>query len=196
MYYPHDTDATTQALIYSHGSNESILEETPTPPGFAEALDIYSDYFTKNNFVFIVSEMYGANWGNADSVIHLNNLTLYAQNRWQVEQVNLFAFSMGALPALRYATRYPEHVATISLLAPSIHAPDWGSAARETIQDVPLTIWHGTNDVNIDMSFSKDFVALMKKDNNSPPVLHLVNGQAHSHFLHPSEVVAFIASTS
>lgn len=177
-------------VLYSHGSNEHV-EPVVEPEGFVEALPKYGEYFARQGAVFAVSEMYGENWGSREAQEHLLELVAYFEESYSVESVYMFGFSMGGLPALRTARRSPESVDKVALLAPTIEISDWTNTTLSTIEAIPVHIWHGTADVNVPISLSRELVDSATNQGFSNITLEEIPGQTHQHFLEPETVWEF-----
>ncbi|MCA9397567.1 alpha/beta fold hydrolase, partial [candidate division WWE3 bacterium] len=192
LYKPTVTTSTTPIIIYSHGSNEHITTNGPTPQFFVEALDTYGNYFAQNGILFVASEMYGENWGSTESLNHLKALIKHVQNEYEIEsKPNLYGFSMGGLPTLRFAKTYPDSINKIALLAPTINMPDWNEASLRTLNDIPIRIWHGTKDVNVPPTLSEAFYQAAVAAGNTTITRNTITNETHRHFLKPATLLDF-----
>jgi predicted peptidase len=144
-------------VVYSHGSITNVTENMDDV--FMQELRGYGIMFTKNNFIFAASNQHGANWGNELSIQDTLNMINWIQDNYDTkEKVYMIGFSMGGLPTLNFATRYPELVSKVALLAPTTRANEWDSERVSKIENMNIQIWHGTADVNVPYSLSTTFV--------------------------------------
>ena len=145
-------------IVYSHGSITQVTESMDSE--FMQDLKTYGELFTKNNFIFAASNQHGENWGNDLSIQDtLNMINWIKVNDDTKEKVYMIGFSMGGLPTLNFATRYPELVSKVALLAPTTRSNEWDSERVSKIEDMDIQIWHGTADVNVPYSLSTTFVS-------------------------------------
>jgi len=145
-------------VVYSHGSNTRVTMDTEEE--FMRDLQAYGRLYTENNLVFAASNQNGENWGNDLSIQDTLNMIDWIKERYDTqEKVYMIGFSMGGLPTLNFATRYPELVSKIALLAPTTRPNEWDSERVEKISDMDIRIWHGTADVNVGYSLSTSFVS-------------------------------------
>jgi len=93
-------------------------------------------------------------------------------------KIYLIGFSMGGLPTMHFAQKYPENLTKIALLAPTTRTYDWTQADVNKIMNIGIQIWHGTADVNIGYSNSVNFVAYMKNLGKDIPLITL-EGKTH-----------------
>jgi len=190
VYYPVGLREGAPLILYSHGSNEHVTPEI-IPAGFADALPRYGEYFAERGAFFAASEMYGENWGSSQSQIHLLELITYFKETYAVGDVYMFGFSMGGLPALRTARRFPESIDKVALLAPTIETDDWTETTLAAIEAIPVYIWHGTADVNVPISFSRELTVTASNLGFSNITLEEIVGETHRHFLEPEVLWAF-----
>lgn len=173
-----DTNNPPSIVIYSHGSNTLVTEDTTD--SFTQDLQSYGNLFTTKNFIFAASNEHGENWGNADSVDDMYNLLQWIQNSYPASNnIYLIGFSMGGLPTIHFVEQYPENVKKIALLAPTTKSSEWNTSNISILDDIQIQIWHGTSDVNIPISSSRTFITNMKKLGKN---ITLVELQGKTHF--------------
>jgi len=144
-------------IIYSHGSNTNITEDMNEQ--FMKDMQEYGILFTSHNYIFSASNQHGVNWGNSASVQDMLNLKTWIEERYSIQpKINLIGFSMGGLPTLNFATKYPEFIGKIALLAPSIKSAEWNNTRAQKLKDIEIKLWHGNKDVNVPYSSSVSFV--------------------------------------
>lgn len=159
-------------ILFSHGSDSEVIADMADP----DMIDLqeYGKYFTKENYIFAASNEHGANWGSTDSVNDMENLVEWIEARYTTtKKVYLIGHSMGGLPTMRYALKYADSVSKIALLAPTVRTYEWNATNVATIQNIPIHIWHGTSDVNIGISNSREFVAYMTKLGKDIPLTEI-----------------------
>ena len=192
LYFPVSITSNTPLIVYSHGSNEHVTEDEPTPAFFAEAIKTYGDYFVEKGAIFVASEMYGENWGSSESVDHLNTVIETIRSRNNLTSATyLYGFSMGGLPTLRFAKAYPEQTTKVALLAPTINMPDWDQSSIEQIKSIPIHIWHGSKDVNVPPSLSAEFFQTAQTYGHENIEREVVQDEVHRHFLAPAKIWTF-----
>ena len=144
-------------IIYSHGSNTTITDNMNEQ--FMKDMQEYGILFASHNYIFSASNQHGVNWGNSASVQDMLNLKKWIEERYSIQpKINLIGFSMGGLPTLNFATKYPELIGKIALLAPSIKSAEWNNTRAQKLKNVEIKLWHGNKDVNVPYSSSVSFV--------------------------------------
>lgn len=177
---PTNIDATNPPAIvlYSHGSNTLVTSDTTDP--FVKDLQAYGVLFTGSNFIFAASNEHGENWGNTNSIDDMLNLEQWIQTKYTTSpKIYLIGFSMGGLPTMHFADKYPANITKIALLAPTTRTYEWNSTEVKKIESITIKIWHGTSDVNIPVSSSRNFVKYMKSLGKD---ITLVELQGKTHF--------------
>jgi predicted esterase len=140
----------------------------------------YGKYFGEQNFIFAASNEHDENWGNTASLADMLLLQQWIESHYTTSgKIYLIGFSMGGLPTMHFAVKYPENITKIALLAPTTRTYEWTKADADKMANVAIQIWHGTADVNIGYSNSVNFVAYMK---NLGKVIPLITLEGKSHF--------------
>jgi predicted esterase len=136
-------------------------------------------FFTENNYIFAASNQHGANWGSDESIQDNINLINWIKEEYNTqENVNMIGYSMGGLPTMNFASKYPERVNKIALLAPTTYSEQWDEDRVEKIKDIDIQIWHGTEDVNVGYSLSTTFVDKLKSFDKEVELVTL-EGKTH-----------------
>jgi hypothetical protein len=144
-------------VIYNHGSITFIEENLDED--FKSNLLEYGESLTPDNYIFAVSNAHGVNWGSLDSVNDNYNMYQYIKNNYGIkDELNMIGFSMGGLPTMNFATRYPELVSKIALLAPTTRTSEWDQERVDKLENIDIKIWHGTSDINVGYVYTKEFV--------------------------------------
>lgn len=161
LSYPEkvEKDSPLKIVVYSHGSITYVTEDTTDP--FMELMIEYGEFFNNQGYIFTASNQHGANWGSKAAVQDIQNSIDFVTAEIGVTnyETYLFGYSMGGLVTLNYATTYPDNLAAVALLAPTSYITEWNATRFELIKEVPVTIWHGTKDVNVPYSLSTQLVA-------------------------------------
>ncbi len=156
-----DTSNPPAIILYSHGSNTRVTSDTTN--SFIKDLQKYGELFANNNFIFAASNEHDENWGNTASISDMLNLQQWIEQRYTTStKLYLIGFSMGGLPTMHFTSKYPEDIVKIALLAPTTRTYEWTKTEVAKIKDIDIKIWHGTSDVNIGISSSRNFVKYMK----------------------------------
>ncbi len=164
-------------VIYSHGSTYSVTQNPDNQ--LLKDLRVYADTFIKEGYIFAASNQHGDNWGNAAAIEDTRKLVEYIKTNFKTsEKVYLIGFSMGGLPTMNFAEKYPEGIVKIALLAPTTYATTWNSARVENIQSIPIKIWHGDKDVNVPYSLTTSFIARLKA-HDKEVTLVTIEGKGH-----------------
>ncbi len=172
-----DEDNAPRIIVYSHGSNTTVTSNTEDE--FMQDLQIYGEFFTQHNFIFAASNQHGANWGSDEAIQDTVNMIDWIKERYDTRQrVNMVGYSMGGLPTMNFASRYPELVNKIALLAPTTRSNEWDAERVEKIRDIDIQIWHGTADVNVGYSLSTTFVNRLASFNKDVELITL-EGKTH-----------------
>jgi alpha/beta superfamily hydrolase len=149
-------------IVFNHGSNVHVSKNFADP--FMQQMRDYGKLFTKNNFIFAVSEAHGANWGSQESVVDNRKLIDWLKKSYSCKtKINLIGFSMGGLPSLEFLFAYPNEIFKIALLAPTTKSEKLNKELANKIKNVKIKIWHGDKDVNVPLSLSQQFISLCKK---------------------------------
>lgn len=164
-------------VIYNHGSNTRVTENLKD--SFMKDLQIYGEEYTKHNLIFAASNAHGENWGNSASIQDNFNMVTWIRNNYMTsKETFVIGFSMGGLPALHYVTKYPKDISKVALLAPTTRSYEWNKDNIKILDNIDIQIWHGTKDVNIGITSSRNFVKNMKKLGKDIPLIEL-EGKTH-----------------
>lgn len=164
-------------VIYSHGSTYSVTNNPDNQ--LLKDLRVYADTFVKNGYIFAASNQHGDNWGNSAAIEDTRKLIEYIKLNFPAsDKVYLIGFSMGGLPTMNFAAKYPEGIEKIALLAPTSYATTWNSARVESIKDIPIQIWHGNKDVNVPYSLTTSFIARLKAHDKEVNLI-TIDGKGH-----------------
>lgn len=172
-----DTNNPPSIILYSHGSDVQVIADMNDP----DMLDLqsYGKYFASQNYIFAASNEHGANWGSTDSINDMKNLEDWIRSHYMTqEKIYLIGHSMGGLPTMHFAIKYPETILKIALLAPTTRTYEWDQDSVNAIKNIPIQIWHGTADVNIPLQSSIDFVTYMQ---NLGKDINLIQLQGKNH---------------
>ena len=162
--YPQviDTEKPPVLVVYSHGSNTVVTENMKE--SFMKDLHLWGNKMTAENYAFVASNEHGANWGNVAAVADMENAIKYMRKRFDLqEKVMLVGFSMGGLPTLNFAFENADEINKIALLAGTTYAYRYSAKQYKSLEDIKIKIWHGTADVNVPISLSRDFARFAKK---------------------------------
>lgn len=164
-------------ILYSHGSNTRVISDMLDP--FMMDLQEYGIYFTQYNFIFAASNEHDENWGNAASIADMVNLQEWIEERYETSgKIYMIGFSMGGLPTMHFVQKYPENIKKIALLAPTTRTYEWNQTEVNKIMNIDIKIWHGTNDVNIGIVNSRNFVQSLGKLGKKIELIE-IEGKAH-----------------
>lgn len=151
-----DTENPPAIVIYNHGDLEVV--QTSIDSDFMTKLRLYAEVFTSNNYIFAASDIHDNEDGDAP-VNDIENLISWVSENYTVsEKMFLIGFSRGGYTTTNYALQYPEQISGIALLAPATYYTQWGQEEADKIMNIPIKIWHGTDDVNIQIIHSRNFV--------------------------------------
>jgi len=184
LEYPAEQPPTV--VIYSHGSDTSITDDLETD--FMKDMREYGVQFTKAGYVFAASNQHGENWGNDESLQDMLNLMdWFPKNDLEVaEAANLIGFSMGGLPTLNFASAHPELVERVALLAPTTRSDLWETEFYSSMKNLIFKVWHGTQDVNINLKFTRAFVEEAQEHIND---IAFIEVEGASHFDIDTELI-------
>jgi fermentation-respiration switch protein FrsA (DUF1100 family) len=154
---PIDLEYPSRLVIYNHGSITFVEENMDED--FEQTLIKYGEALTPYNYIFAVSNAHGVNWGSLESVNDNYKMYEYIKDKYVIQdEVYIIGFSMGGLPAMNFATEYPELVSKIALLAPSTRTNEWDQERVNTLKNIDIQIWHGTEDINVGYVYTQGFV--------------------------------------
>ncbi len=164
-------------VIYSHGSTYSVTQDPNNQ--LLKDLRVYADTFVKEGYIFAASNQHGDNWGNAAAIEDTRKLVEYIKSNFATsDEIYLIGFSMGGLPTMNFAEKYPQGIVKIALLAPTTYATTWNSTRVENIRNIPIHIWHGNKDVNVPYSLTTSFIARLKA-HGKEVTLVTIDGKGH-----------------
>jgi len=160
-----DNSKPISIVLYSHGSITYVNKDPNNK--LMESLIPFSTYFVNNNYIFAASNEHSPAWGNESAISDMENTLAYILDKYNISDGNyklsLLGYSMGGLSSMHYAWKHQETVHSIALIAPTIRHYEWSENEFNTIADIPIKIWHGTQDLNISVSNSQLFVTNAKK---------------------------------
>lgn len=175
-------------IIYSHGSTYTITEDKSNP--LLKDLEMYAKEAVKNGYIFAASNQHGDNWGNNQSIEDTRKLIEYINYNFPSSgDIYLIGFSMGGLPTMNFAAKYPERIKKIALLAPTSYATAWNQARVDIITEIPIQIWHGNKDVNVPYSMS---TSLIKRLSSYGKNVDLITVDGKGHFDIDTELITDI----
>ncbi len=149
-------------VIYSHGSGDTV-SKTLGSSIFMKELSDYGSFFASNDFIFAASDEHGENWGSNYALTDINNLISWISTNYPNSgKIYLIGYSMGGLTAMNYALKYPDNIARIALLAPTVYLNTWYKTNVSKFEKIDITIWHGLNDRNLPVTDSESLVSRFK----------------------------------
>lgn len=164
-------------IIYSHGSTYTVTKDKSNP--LYKDLEMYGKEAVKNGYIFAASNQHGDNWGNNQAIEDTRKLIDYINNNFPSSgKVYLIGFSMGGLPTMNFAAKYPENVVKIALLAPTTYATTWNQTRVNAIMNIPIQIWHGNKDVNVPYSMSTSFIKRLSTYGKNVELI-TIDGKGH-----------------
>lgn len=173
----YETKTNLPIVIYSHGSTYSVTSNPDNQ--LLKDLKLYGDAFVKKGYIFAASNQHGDNWGNSYAIEDTRKLIEYIQRNFtSSKEIYLVGFSMGGLPTLNFAAKYPQNIVKIALLAPTSYATSWNSERVSAIRNIPIKIWHGNKDVNVPYSMTTSLIARLKAYDKEV-VLETIDGVGH-----------------
>ncbi len=173
-----DTETPPPMIIYSHGSITYVTHDM-NEPFMRDEMREYAKYFTDKGYMFAASNQHGQNWGNAASVEDTRLLVEYINTNYKTNgEIYMIGFSMGGLPTWNYMFQYPTGIQKAAMLAPTSYYSTYTQANFDAIAPIDVQIWHGTNDVNIGITMSRQMVARAAQLGKVIPLVEL-EGQTH-----------------
>ncbi len=167
-------------IIYSHGSTFTV-DDNPKNP-LMDDLSEYAELFVNNGFILAASNQHGDNWGSKQAIEDTRNLVDFIIQKYPSSgDIYMIGYSMGGLPTMNYALKYPENIKKIALLAPTTYSSIWNTEKAKIIMDIPVKIWHGNKDVNVPYSMSTTFVKKLASLGKEIPLVTL-DGKTHWDF--------------
>jgi len=164
-------------VIYNHGSLTFVEEEMDEE--FKCKLLEYGEAFTVHNYTFAVSNAHGVNWGSLDSINDNYSMYEYIKEKYGIQEgIYEIGFSMGGLPAMNFATTYPELVDKIVLLAPTTRTGEWDKDRVEKIEGIDIKIWHGDSDINVGLVYTQNWVNKIESFGKDIDLV-ILEGQTH-----------------
>jgi predicted peptidase len=178
MYYTYPSMASNQTppklVIFSHGQLQRVVKNLSDE--YMLKLRVYGEFFSANGYAFSASNQHDDNWGQSESLRDIeNSINWFEENNLKIdEKIYMIGFSMGGLTTINYAFKNPQDIAAIALLAPT-RRQDLTQEHVNLLKDIPITIWHGFEDVNIPYSSSTIYVNSFKSFSKDVPLIPVAN---------------------
>ena len=189
-----DTENLPPLVIYNHGDGEDVVDSISGD--FMLKLREYSETFAANNYIFAASEIHD-NGLSTQTSLDINEMIDWIDENYSYSgDIFLIGFSRGGYTTTNYIVDNSEKVKGVALLAPATYYTDWDEEKVEIIMDIPIKIWHGEDDVNIEIVHSENFVnALAEYDKEI--VLERKESSAHYDVddEYIDEILEFLEST-
>lgn len=158
---PLDPNNPPTLVIYNHGSITKVEENLD--PNFEKDLRKYAETFTPKNYIFAVSNARGFDLDSDDAISDNFNLYTYIKKTFDVQgKIYMTAYSKGGLATFNFTVVYPNLVNKIALIAPKMKLYEWDYQRAQGLKNIPIRIWHGTDDVNISLEENIAFITQMK----------------------------------
>ena len=172
-----DTNNPPSIVIYNHGDYETVLNTVSS--NFMEKLRKYSEVFTSNNYILAASSIHDNENLNNNSIEDIKLLIEWIQSNYDSSAyIYLIGFSRGGYTTTNYIVEYPENIKGVALLAPATYYTEWNQSRVNIIKDIPIQIWHGTNDTNIAVIHSENFINRLSKYDKEV-ILNKEEGKTH-----------------
>ena len=172
-----DTNNPPSIVIYNHGDYETVLNTVSS--SFMEKLRKYSEVFTSNNYILAASSIHDNENLNNNSIEDIKLLIEWIQSNYDSSAyIYLIGFSRGGYTTTNYIVEYPESIKGVALLAPATYYTEWNQSRVNIIKNIPIQIWHGTNDTNIAVIHSENFINRLSKYDKEV-ILNKEEGKTH-----------------
>jgi predicted peptidase len=160
LYFPEDYETKEKEsfplLLFLHGGGESgdslaVLKKNGPPKMLADG----------TQFPFMVlapQNPHKKKWWNVHAVMHLLD-TVIAHHRVDPKRIYLSGLSRGGSAAWDLAVQYPERFAALAVVCGMAPVP----YASWIDKDLPIWVFHGTEDRSIPFSESEKMVAALKE---------------------------------
>ena len=190
-----DTQTPPNIVIYNHGDLEVIQDSVSGE--FMQKLRSYSEVFTSNNYIFAASDIHDNESTDTILMEDINSVIDWIQENYTTsENVYLIGFSRGGYTTTKYMLDNPENIKGVALLAPATYYTEWNKTKIDMIMDIPIKIWHGTDDVNIQFIHSQNFVNRLKEYDKT---VELSEKEGETHYdvddEYISEILEFFETT-
>ncbi len=148
-------------IVYSHGQLQRIVKDLDD--NYMLKMREYGNFFASRGYAFSASNQHDDNWGQSESLNDIKkSIIWFEENNYPLtEKKSMVGFSMGGKTAVNYAIDNPNEIAKIALLAPTPKT-ELTKFDVEKLRDIPIKIWHGTEDVNIPFSTTEQYVQRFK----------------------------------
>ncbi len=176
MYYAYPLEIKQnnppKLIIYSHGQLQRVVPDLNDE--FMLKMIEYGDFFASRGYAFSASNQHDDNWGQEESMRDITkSVDWFRENDFLTkDKKHMLGFSMGGRAAINYAIQNPTKVKSIVLLAPT-PKNNLQENDVEKILNIPIKIWHGTEDVNIPFLTTLQYIESFKthgKDIELTPV--------------------------
>jgi hypothetical protein len=172
--YLNSGECRDRAVFYFKGND---IEIAPTvagqPTRILERSSISDDCYT-----FVAPSLSGeaSNFQSGNYISDITNLMEYFRTEFGTTEFYGLAFSAGGYPLTDHHSRFGMF-RKVALLAPATFQEQFGQEEFLNF-DGKTKIWHGDSDQNINLAFSREFVAEALR-NNSDVQLEILSGRSH-----------------
>ncbi|HIZ16095.1 MAG TPA: dienelactone hydrolase family protein [Firmicutes bacterium] len=154
LYVPKNYDASKsyQLIVFLHGAGESGADNISQITNNKLLDTLISDEYIDAHPCIVVVPQSTLGW-NSSEIITVMNILRYVEYEYNIddERQVLIGYSMGGAGLWDMLIRYPDYFDA----AVPVAAAGLASGDLESIKDIPIWIFHATNDDTVDVEYSR-----------------------------------------
>lgn len=167
-YFCYDStqaiDSSVALVVYCHGAEERIQKSRK---GYVmERVIQLGNAFAKEGFVFAAGNFTIDPISNTIAINEIEELRKWCLRKFGMyPKMNLIGYSLGGYAIMLYSKKYPQHVSLITTVAGTLINHIWLKYPHSlnSIKEIPIIIYHGDKDVNVEYRHSVNFTNFFNK---------------------------------
>ena len=157
-------DSSVVLVIYCHGAEERIQK---TRKGYVmQRVYRWGNAFAKEGFLFAAGNFTLDPISNTLAIAQIEELRKWCLSQLGIHpKIHIIGYSLGGYAVMLYSKKYPQHVALITTVAGTLINHVWFKYPNSinSIKNIPITMFHGDKDVNVEYKNSVEFMNFFNK---------------------------------
>jgi len=167
-YFCYDStqalDSTAVLVIYCHGAEERIQNN---PKGYVmQRVMQLGNVFAKEGFLFAAGNFTLDPISNTQAIIQIEELRKWCMSQFGIHpKIQIIGYSLGGYAVMLYSKKYPQHVSLVTTVAGTLINHVWFKYPNSinSIKNIPIRMFHGDKDVNVEYKNSVEFMNFFNK---------------------------------
>jgi predicted peptidase len=167
-YFCYDStltlDSSVVLVIYCHGAEERIQK---TQKGYVmQRVYQLGHAFAKEDFLFAAGNFTLDPISNTRAITQIEELRKWCQLEFGIyPKIQIIGYSLGGYAVMLYSKKYPKHVSLITTVAGTLINHVWFKYPNSitSIKNIPIRMFHGDKDVNVEYKNSVEFLNFFNK---------------------------------